>query len=273
MRIRDLFVYPIKSCRGTALSSARVLTTGLQHDRRWMVVNERGRFVTQREQPRMALIEPVLVDAQSEQGGLQVHAPGMPVLSIAGDDIQIERRVTVWGDEVSAFDEGDAAAAWFSRFLDLPVRLVRFNRDKPRWADTRWTGEVPAQAQFSDGFPLLLISQASLDDLNARLSQPLPMNRFRPNIVMSDLPAYGEDVLRDFGNADVQLRAVKPCTRCKITTTDQDTASVTGPEPLATLTQYRRHPELRGVTFGQNVIVVRGVGTVLRVGQELAYSV
>lgn len=270
MRITSLFVYPIKSCRGTALLSATVLNSGLLHDRRWMLVTEQGRFVTQREQPRMALIEPVLVDAHAEHSGLQVHAPDMPVLSVGGHDVQVERQVKVWGDEVFAFDEGDVAATWFSRFLDMPVRLVRFNHNKPRWSDAHWTGEVQAQAQFADGFPLLLISQASLDDLNARLLQSLPMNRFRPNMVMSGLPAYGEDLLRDFGNAEMRLRGVKPCTRCKITTTDQDTAMVVGQEPLATLAQYRWNPELRGVTFGQNVIVVQGAGNVLRVGQELS---
>jgi len=251
------------------LSSSAVLTTGLRHDRRWMLVNEQGRFITQREQPRMALIEPQLTDAHAEHSGLQIHAPNMPVLQVAGTNTHSVQSVTVWSDTVSAFDEGDEAAAWFSDYLGEAVRLVRFNDDQPRWSDARWTADVRAQARFADGFPLLLISQASLDGLNARLAESLPMNRFRPNLVVEGLPAYGEDTLRDFGNGSLRLRAVKSCTRCKITTTDQATAVVTGLEPLATLAQYRRHAELRGVTFGQNVIVVNGAGSTLQVGQEL----
>lgn len=270
MKITGLFVYPIKSCRGTPLSQATVLATGLRHDRRWMLVNEQGRFITQREQGKLALIEPQLHEPDVEDSALTVTAYGMPALCISASADGPETRVKVWDDVVSAFDGGDEAAAWFTQFLGTPTRLVRFNDAEPRASNPQWTGNVTAYNRFSDGFPLLLISQASLDDLNSRMDTPLPMNRFRPNLVVDDLPAYGEDVLQEFGTEQLRLRVVKPCTRCKITTTDQNTGLVSNTQPLATLMQYRRSKELRGVMFGQNVIVVRGAGAKLQVGQTLA---
>lgn len=262
--IRGLYIYPIKSCAGIALDHAELKPAGLAQDRRWMLVNEQGRFVTQREQGRLALVAPMLQGA-----GLRVAAPDMPQLTITGTAQDMPVNVTVWSDSCRAFDEGDAAAQWFSTFLDMPVRLVRFDESQQRVSNRDWTGEATGLNQFSDGFPLLLIATASLDDLNTRVPVPLPMNRFRPNLVLEGLPAYGEDALYEVHTDSWRLRVVKPCTRCKITTTDQTTGISQGTEPLSTLMKYRRNPQLRGVTFGQNLIVIAGAGTRLSVGEPV----
>jgi hypothetical protein len=176
---------------------------------------------------------------------------------------------TVWRDHCRAFDQGEAAARWLGDFVGRPLRLVRFDPAQSRLSDPAWTGEVAAPNRFSDGFALLAISRASLADLNARLAAPLPMNRFRPNLVLDGLPAYGEDKVGDLVAGPVRLRRVKPCTRCRITTTNQATGEVEGEEPLRTLKGYRWDATLHGVAFGQNLIVVAGQGTVLRAGAEL----
>jgi uncharacterized protein YcbX len=258
-----LYIYPIKSCRGIELDNVTVLATGFTQDRRWMLVNEQGRFLTQRELPQLALIAPTLAGI-----GLTVHAPGMTPLVVTGTRTQA-MSVTVWKDQCRAFDEGEQAADWFTQFLGSAVRLVRFDDTQLRLSSRDWTGELPAANLFSDGFPLLVIGQASLTDLNSRLTRPLPMNRFRPNIVVTGLQAYEEDRVDEFSSGDLCLRAVKPCTRCKITTTDQATGIAQGMEPLSTLMQYRRNAQLRGVTFGQNLIICAGIGQRLHVGETL----
>lgn len=262
--VQGLYIYPIKSCAGIALDQAQLTPRGLAQDRRWMLVNDKGRFVTQREQGRMALIKPVLREA-----GVQVTAPNMPPLTVAGTDQDRPVTVTVWSDQCSAFDEGDAAAQWFSSFLGLPVRLVRFDDAQQRLSNRDWTGDATGFNQFSDGYPMLLIGTESLADLNTRLSAPLPMNRFRPNLVLEGLPAYGEDDVYELHTDQWRLRVVKPCTRCKITTTDQSTGVSSSTEPLSVLMKYRRNPQLRGVTFGQNLVVISGADSELRVDQAV----
>ena len=262
--ISGLFVYPIKSCAGTALSEAQLTATGLRNDRRWMLVNEQERFITQREQGRLALITPTVV-----ADGLHINAPGMATLKVSGNSKTAPCSVSVWKDQCNAYDEGRDEASWFSDFLGEPVRLVRFADDQQRISNREWTGDVDALNQFSDGFPILVISTASLADLNARLATALPMNRFRPNLVIDGLPAYGEDDVYEFSAGEVRLRIVKPCTRCKITTTNQATGIAQGPEPLDTLRGYRLDKVLRGVTFGQNAIIAAGVGSRLQLGQSV----
>lgn len=261
--IAELNIYPVKSCGGIALQRAQLGATGLQGDRRWMLVNAQQRFVTQRELPRMALLKPRL-----DGIGLVLTAPDMPPLQVPGT-ATAGVMVSVWRDQCTAFDEGDAAADWLSAFLHQPVRLVRFDAAQRRLSNRDWTGDVEAPNQFSDGYPILAISNASLADLNNRLPQPLPMNRFRPNLVLDGVQAYDEDRIHELHAGAVRLRIVKPCTRCKITTTDQSTGIAQPPEPLNTLRGYRWNAQLKGVLFGQNVVIVDGVGTELRVGQEL----
>jgi uncharacterized protein len=264
--IAELNVYPVKSCRGIALDRATLTETGFAHDREWLIV-QGDRFVTQREQPRLALIEPRIA-----AGTLQLHAPGMPPLAVDAELAEDPVEVTCWKDRCAAFDAGNDAAQWLAGFLGTPYRLVRFDDRRKRLSSREWTGEVEALNHFSDGYPWLAISRASLDDLNARLERPLPMNRFRPNIVLDGLTAFAEDRAHEFFGVGVRLRAVKPCTRCIITTTDQATAERDGDEPLRTLRSYRFSRELKGVLFGQNLVMIQGSGRELRVGDALEVS-
>jgi uncharacterized protein YcbX len=261
--ITDLFVYPVKSCRGIALRNAQVESTGFAGDRHWMLVRPNGRFVTQRELPRMALIVTRLtVDS------LELEAPGMPPLEVDRETNGVARAVTVWKFDGRGIDCGDEAATWVSRYLDTPLRLVSFDASAPRVCSPEWTAGTRAVTEFSDGYPILVISRASLADLNSRLSQALPMERFRPNLVIDGVEAYDEDRIQELRAGPVTLRIVKPCTRCSITTTDQSRGAVDGVEPLRTLKEYRFDKGLRGVTFGQNAIIVDGVGESLRVGER-----
>jgi uncharacterized protein YcbX len=265
--IAALHVYPIKSAGGIELECAALTHAGIAHDRRWMLVRPNGAFLTQRELPRLALLRPSVSETE-----LRLQAPGLPDISLPLAQLGEPRRVTVWGHSCDAYDEGEGAAEWLEQFLGCPCRLVRFDPAHRRLSDREWTGEVEAENRFSDGFPVLAISNASLLDLNARLSQPIPMNRFRPNIVLDGLDAFDEDRLEELSTEDIRLRIVKPCTRCIITTTNQATGSREGDEPLRTLKSYRYSSALRGVCFGQNLIVVSGVGAQLRRGQTLHLS-
>ena len=276
--LTHLLLYPIKSCAGIAVRSAVVNESGLYalgvHDREWMLVTEDGQFLTQREHPRMALVRP-LPDGDK----LRVHAPGMDdlALPLAWDDAARKRTVRIWDDTVDAADCGDAAAAWFSAALDTPCRLVRFRRDVVRPTSTKWTNGVPAQTRFADGYPLLLIGQASLDDLNARLvaagRHALPMDRFRPNLVVDGLDTCEEDFLATLAVGGVEIRPVKPCARCPIPSIDQATG-IPGPNPLDILQTYRANPRMEGaVCLGMNCIVTAGAGSELHLGQELATEI
>jgi uncharacterized protein YcbX len=263
-RIAALHYYPLKSARGIELTRARLTNAGFEHDRRWMLVSDAGRFITQRELPRLALLRPRI-----SPSALLLAAPRLPQISIALTHQGRQRTVTVWQDQCQAFDEGDEAAAWLYAFLGVACRLVRFDPSQRRLSERAWTGEWQAENRFSDGFPILAVNTASLADLNARLATPLPMNRFRPNLVLEGLQPYDEDRIDELLGDGVRLKLVKPCTRCRITATNQDTGEFEGDEPLRTLRQYRNDRDLHGVCFGQNAIVVAGAGTALRRGQRL----
>jgi len=263
VRIASLHVYPVKSCRGIDLDTARVTRTGIEHDREWMITSPAGRFLTQREEPRLALIE-----TQLTADALVLTAPGLAALPVPYAYDGTPTEVVVWKDRCAAFDQGDAAAEWLTRLLGKPQRLVRFDPRGVRPSGSS-AGEATGYAQFSDGYAILVISTASLADLNSRLPQPLPMNRFRPNVVVEGLPAYGEDEVGELATDDVRLQLVKACTRCTITTTNQLTGTVEGDEPLLTLRTYRWNKQLRGIAFGQNAIVATGEGATLRVGDGL----
>lgn len=266
--ITALNIYPVKSCRGIALQRATLAPSGFLHDRQWLIVRPGGQFLTQREEPRLATISTAL----DTNGALTLRAPEGEPLRVAADANAGSVEVKIWRDTCAAFDAGDAAAGWLQSLLGQPYRLVRFDTSRPRYSNPDWTGDIQAPNLFSDGYAYLVISQASLDDLNGRLEKPLPMNRFRPSIVVDGLAPYGEDEVHEFVGADIRLRRVKPCTRCVITTTDQDRAVRDGDEPLRTLRGYRFSRELKGVLFGQNLIMVAGAGSELRVGQQLEVS-
>ena len=266
IRVTGLYVYPIKSCGGLTLERTQLEARGPVYDRRWMIVDGHGTFVSQRELPRLALIQPSFAGDM-----LALTAPAMPPIAVPLQQQATARKlpVVVWRDACLGLDEGDAVADWFSAFLDAPVRLVRMADGFVRPVDRRYAREA-AQVGFADAYPLLLIGQASLDDLNARLKArgkaALPMNRFRPNVVVAASPAYAEDDWRLIRVGEVLLDLVKPCARCVTTTVDQSRGEVTDKdEPLATLATYRRGAN--GVLFGQNAIH-RSLG-VLTVGDEV----
>jgi MOSC domain-containing protein len=258
-RVDGLYFYPVKSCRGTSLDVAEVGPRGIVADRQWMIVDENGEFITQREVPRMALVSPRLTGDV-----LEISATGMPPLTISPAAGRQRTNVTVWRDRCAAIDEGAAAAEWLSTFLEVPCRLVRIPDDERRRADPEYAGPND-EVGFADGFAFLLTSRASLDDLNRRLSVPLPMNRFRPNIVLDGTDAFEEDRWTRIRIDDITFVVAKPCARCVTTTTDQDTAERSH-EPLRTLATFR-HVAGRGVMFGQNLIHDRS--GVIHVGAEV----
>ena len=278
-RVSRLFVYPIKSCAGVELQESLLIETGLEFDRAWMVVDEEGEFISQRELPRMALIRPSLKHSE-----MVLRAPGMLALHIAFDRVEGPVRVRVWDDEVAAFDMGDIAAQWFSDCLAEPgkpprkLRLVRFDPEQKRLSKRKWTGEVEALNQFADGFPLLAISEASLAELNAKLvaagHAAVGMERFRPNLVLAGIEAHDEDRVGDMQidtgeGTPVLLRPAKPCSRCSIPDVDPATAA-SSPEVGDMLRSYRADPRLDGaITFGMNLIVLAGIEQALRVGQPV----
>jgi uncharacterized protein YcbX len=281
--IEQIWVYPIKSCGGVGLTEAELTDTGLAFDRAWMVVDAEGEFVTQRELPRMALIQPTF-----KHGQLVLRAPGMLALHLSLEAAEWPHKVRVWSDTVMAYDMGDLAAQWFSDFLgpeapaDLKrLRLVRFDPEVKRACDARWTSGREANTQFADGFGLLVTSTASLAELNQRLAKtgeaPVTMQRFRPNIVLAGVEAHDEDRLGAMtiatgADAAAVIEPVKPCARCPIPNIDPATA-LSKPAVNDALQGYRQDPRLNGaITFGMNAIVLQGDGQMLRVGQRVTAS-
>lgn len=265
--VTALNVYPVKSCAGASVAEALLIETGLEFDRAWMVVDAHGEFVTQRELPRMALIQPTLKHTE-----VVLRAPGMLALHLAIDGVEGPVRVKLRNDELAAYDMGDLAAQWFSDFLGQQLRLVRFDPEQKRLSNKMWAGDIAAENAFSDGFPILVISEASLAELNQRLKEPVTMARFRPNLVLSGLDAHGEDHLDeirfDTPEGPVRLKLVKPCARCTIPNVNPLTGEP-GSEPGNTLSGYRANALLDGtIAFGMNAVIVEGIDCGLRVGQS-----
>ncbi len=248
LKLTEINIYPIKSTRRIALDASDVLAAGLPWDRRWMLVDRDGKFVTARQHPRLAL-----VDTRFEGGRLCVSAAGCEALDVPLADGGGERiGVTVWKDRLDAPRVSDAADAWFSRYLGFDCRLVRMTDDILRPVNPDY-GQAGDRVSLADGFPLLVISEASLADLNGRLARPVSMRRFRPNLVISGCDAYAEDRWRRIRVGAVELEGVKPCSRCVFTTIDPDTGEKDPDlEPLRTLGTYRRRDN--GVFFGRNLI-------------------
>ncbi|GAB5520629.1 MAG: MOSC domain-containing protein [Rhodothermales bacterium] len=246
--VAELCIYPIKSTYRIALDEANVEPRGLQWDRRWMLVDENGRFISQRE------------DASLTQLRSTVSRDGLSVRTTAGETITIaiptpharREAVTVWGDQVDAAGYSEAVNAWFSRVLDRAVQLVFMDDAASRPIDPDYQARPEEEVSFADGYPLLVTTTASLADLNTRLDSAVPMERFRPNIVLTgDLEPFEEDRWLTVDVGDVRFRAVKPCGRCVVITTDQDTGE-RHKEPLKTLATYRRFN--KKVNFGHNLV-------------------
>lgn len=274
--LSELTLYPIKSCAGIALQEATLTREGLMseqvYDREWMVVGPDGVCLTQRVHPRMALITPRL-----KASTLELRAPGMLrlelELGLPDPDLAPTLTVQVWDDTVLAYDCDDTTAAWFSAAIGTPCRLARFHAKAERPVSQTWTKGVAASTLFSDGYPVLVAGSASLADVNQRLRaagrEPIPMNRFRPNVVIDGIEAFEEDYVETFELGEAVLAPVKPCSRCPMPSVDQATGSF-GPDPLDILQSYRAKPELDGaICFGMNAIVLAGAGQRLRVGQEI----
>ena len=260
MQLSSLYLYPIKSTAPLVVETALVEPRGLRDDRRWMVVDADGRFITGRQLPRMTLVH-----ARPGPGGLSLDAPGMPTLQVPFPRSNTTVPVNVWKSDVAARPADAASDAWLSGFLGQPVRLVHMDAGITRpMTDVH---SLPGdEVSFADAFPLLLISRAALDGLNARLAKPVSMLQFRPNLVVDDAPAHAEDGWKRIRVGDVEFDVAKPCSRCVFTTVDplRGERDPDG-EPLRTLVGYRRSGD--GVTFGQNLIP-RSLGT-LRIGDPV----
>lgn len=245
IKVSEINIYPVKSLGGIALSTAKVMKKGLEYDRRWMLTDENNMFLTQRVHHKMALFR-----MSFGENGFVVSYDGQQLqipLTFEGDPF----RSKVWDDEVTVREVSSRHSAWFSEHLGIPCKLAAFPEENERPVDERYRiGDD--HVSLADAYPVLMIGERSLDDLNKRLNSPVPMNRFRPNVVFSGGDPFVEDTIREFTIGSIPFVGVKPCARCVLTTVDQATGTKTGGEPLATLAKYRRKGS--GVYFGQNII-------------------
>ncbi len=270
--IEGLFHYPVKSLSGNSLSRARLGVRGLPQDRRWMVTDENYRFITQRQIPKMALMR-----AEIHEDLLKLSVPTSDFfLSTTHEGSAVMAQV--WNDEVHGFDMGPAVSEWITQRLGswrgAALRLVRISDDHQRRVDPEFVGDLGSHTSFADGYPYLVTSTATLASLNDQLSRNgldnLPMSRFRPNIIVSGLEALEEHNVSQLRNDQYTLSLVKPCSRCKITTIDQDTAEIAQPnEPLHTLMKMNPFSDLKGAYFGENTVLASGLGSTIAVGDQL----
>ena len=250
--VSGLFVYPLKSARGIPSARVHVSTTGFEWDRQWMLINALGVFLSQRTHPQLARIVP-----QLDAGELLLEMPGLPPLRLPAVSAGERRTVRVHRDACVGLDEGSAAAEWASRVAGEPARIVRVPASTERFANPIFAGPTPAPMGFADGFPVLVCNQASLEDLNERLPESIPMERFRPNVVLEGLPPWAEDRIDALTIDGVTLRLVKPCSRCTIPSIDQRTG-LPATDPAPVLRQFRFDKTLRGITFGENAVILAG---------------
>lgn len=247
-------IYPVKSLGGITLDKAHMDYAGLDHDRAWMVVKPDGQFITQRTHPQMALIHTSFQDGQ-----LVLSSFGMDSHTVALANAGMDRiKTEVWGDQVHAIDTGDDSAKWLGQALGEQCRLVYFPSNEVRQCDPQKSRNGD-HTRFADGFPLLLLSEASLADLNSRLELPVGMDRFRPNIVIHGCTAFAEDEWQKIEINGLPLRIVGGCPRCSVPTVDQTIGVLCGPEPIHTLSKYRERDG--EVFFGVNAVPDR-VGTI-----------
>ncbi|HEY9754766.1 MAG TPA: MOSC N-terminal beta barrel domain-containing protein [Oculatellaceae cyanobacterium] len=264
--ITEINIFPIKSCRGFAPNQAVTTARGFKWDRNWMVVKDDGSFITQRQKPTMSQIVPTVLE-ESEHGQtirMRLEAPGMKPLEFESSGSGSKRNVIVWQDTCNAVDEGEAVAAWFSEYLQTASQLVRFSPDFTRRVDPKYKTHENDQVGFADGYPFMMISQQSLDDINSKVENQLLMNRFRPNLVVDGCEPFAEDTWKTVKINNIVFHVVKPCSRCVITCTDQETSKVS-PEPLRTLSTYRN--QMNKIMFGQNLIA-EDTGTI-KIGDHL----
>lgn len=248
--VQNLYLYPIKSLGGIAVQEAQVEEKGFKYDRRWMLVDQSGDFLTQRQHPQLALLQVALSETQ-----LEVFFKGDPSRRIAFDMGLVsdqELQVSIWGDQVLARVVSAEVSRWFSDFLQMELDLVVMPESSDRKMDPRYAVQGES-VSFADGMPYVMIGQASLDELNGRLADPVSMDRFRPNLVFSGGEAYAEDQFKKLQIGEVEFQVVKPCARCVMITVDQEKGTK-GKEPLATLATYRSQGSK--VYFGQNAVAL-----------------
>jgi uncharacterized protein YcbX len=258
--VRHLFVYPVKSTRAIPRSGARLSATGFEWDRHWMAASPDGVFMSQRTQPRLARVE-------TEIGNdvLTLRAPDQQPLTVPLQPTGATKAAEVWKNPISALDQGDEAADWLTRAIGAEARLLRISPVLDRQANREYAGNTPAPVSFADGFPILVVNLASLAELNSRMPEPVPLERFRPNVVLEGLEPFAEDRIASLEFESVSLRLVKPCTRCVITSTDQRTGELST-NPLPVLRRFRFDRALMGVTFGENAVIAAGIGQSLALG-------
>ncbi len=243
--IASLHFYPIKGCRVIDCRKVVVNPMGPEMDRRWMIVDPNGRFISQRQEPRMALIGTAV-----DKGGLTLQIPNEPDTWIPISNEGQRKEVGIWDDVCLAIDQGEEVSERLSRFMGRDCRLVFMPDSTHRPVNPKYTGPE-SKVGFADRFSFLLISEASLDELNSRLAVPVPMNRFRPNLVISGCKPYEEDTWKRIRIGKIHFKIAKPCSRCTVTTVDQATGQ-RGEEPLKTLAAYRKQE--KGIMFGQNLV-------------------
>ncbi len=247
LTLSNLTYYPIKACRGFDVTESNIERMGLEHDRRLMVITLENKFLTQREYPKLALVTPTL-----QNNSITLSAPNFDSLHFPIQKTGYQIPVQIWKSEgVQAVDQGDETAEWFSNWLDVPVRLVHIADGYKRKVSAEYAINDDDHTGFADGYPVLIISEESLHDLNGRLDSALPMNRFRPNLVIKGCKPFEEDSWKRIRIGDVELALVKPCARCEVTTIDKETLE-RSKEPLKTLGKYRKHK--LGAIFGMNAI-------------------
>jgi len=264
-RLASIAVYPVKACRATPLAEVGLGAHGLAGDREWMVVRPDGRFLSQRTHPALARIQ-----ATGTAAGLRLACGDADPLEVDASAAQggAPCEVAVWDDRLAATDAGEAAAAWLARAIDAPARLVRVAAVHARRASRDWVGERDVPVAFADGFPVLVCSSTSLAELNRRLPAAVPMDRFRPNLVIDGLAPFAEDGIRRMTIGAVTLDLVKPCTRCSVPGIDQLTG-VASTDPFPALRAFRWDAALRGATFGVNAVATGPAGARLGVGMPV----
>lgn len=251
LQLSEIWIYPVKSLAGIRLEKSRVTQRGLEYDRRWMLVDEKGVFVTQRKYPQLVLFQPK-IDGGFMQISHKDATKGSVSFSLSQNNENQPIEVQVWEDSVSAIEVSEQVSSWFSEILGFNVRLVFMPDESLRKVDPDYAVAPDDMTSFSDGFPFLIIGQASLDDLNTRLQEKVRMERFRPNFVFSGGEAYEEEQWKEFRIGNLVFHGVKPCGRCIMTTVDAQKGNFSGKEPLSTLSTYRKKGNK--VLFGQNVI-------------------
>ena len=256
-KLSEIYIYPIKSLGGIRLEKANITTRGLENDRRFMLVDKNGQFLSQREYPQLAIFQTEIkgdfLKITNKKTGQNLK------VNLSPNSQSFALSVTIWDDTTTAIEVSQEASEWFSQALGVPARLVYMHEESQRKVESNYALTGDDITSFSDGYPILIAGQSSLDDLNNRLENPVNINRFRPNFVFTDGEPFEEDAWHEFTVGDVRFFGVKPCSRCIMTTIDQETGEKKGKEPLLTLNKYRKASNK--ILFGQNVLVSE-LGTV-----------